>query len=1280
MKKIYKLRLWIWLILFGILSSANASLLKNSGFEELNADGSFPALWAKHWLNKGEFVVINDVDKAHSGMIALSIKNSPTPDNPITSIGSQRVKVGEKRTFTMSFWAKGTGRIGVNVLHYGNTNYLTNHDKDFQIWFDVKNPDNYEQFSMTFTIPETGISPADNVVLKIDEIDFLINVQNGPIIIDDIDLNYEGEKTIDANSVFKPNLNPFITLTKVTNKPLMDGKISDKTWLETAATTGMRDLTGKVAREQAVFFAGFDEENLYFAFEAKQKSLLLGAGPTGRNIVLSSSMEAIEIWIKAPNMDAPIQFIGVPSGGMAAMQPNSTQLSNWGDDVQYSSFILESTEMMGGILTLGSKTWTGEIVIPFKSLGTSMPKDGEIWRINFCRDFSVDGGAPRNREDWSCWAPINNTFASVGEYGYAKFDSKSLPFQMREFGDLSSGNLSLNGRGDNGFVLANQIFMNNGKNVIVNLVNKIEDTGTFKIADAIKTNTKGITPMEWRVACQNQDGELVGENNLFFSLMPTFWIKPRILYSQGNMLVDIDASRSSLPANSVAAIAICSAVNDEILAQVEQDIDPKNPKFSLKMNFDKIPAGTYKLKGYAKDSQGNEIASTVENLVIPEKPHWLGNKIGYSTEVPPPFTPVTIDGNKVGVVLREYTLGNNGFPMQIKARDLDLLNGAIELKATVNGEQVNFKFDQLKLIEHNKELAKFEVNGSSKLLNVKGTLQVEYDGFAIWDVDFVPIKEITIDNLQIQVPMKKEYALFGRGDGFVAASLLQDKYTQVPGREDVIKLGNMDTEWGSWEYSRKGWIWENKFFNEVYMGDDRVGFSLLNEGSANIKGPIYATMKSQGKTELMTVNLISKPTKIDNKYSYTYCYQAMPLKPEPKDPRIWHNSYDPGSLYNYSLPGYSTKEAQEHLKRIYVGQAYYDLIPDGYPRLANGMSEEAKKGMDYYHKLGIKVVHNLWYGAIADYLPEYKTFGAEWDALPKFGWSTPNSHLTSACLVSGFQDFHIWCTKGIIDDLKFDGVYTDATPIYCQNELHGCGYIDENGERRSTLNFLATRNFVKRMYVCLKADGKNRLNFSHSGEGGSTGAFNDVRTHGEEICWEDTNYYKRITPDYFRTKYAQTEYGVPYSFFPVFYYSWRAIGKPTPISEALMMSLAHRVGVTVAHLQLEMNPVWDFFDPWWTSSDFKVYWRDNAPATTNDLNVTASTFLKAAEGKAIIVLSNWNYNDTDAVITLDINKLGFTPSKFELIDVISGKKEKINGNNLKAKLKARNFKVLSIEK
>ncbi|MCL5674449.1 MAG: hypothetical protein M1501_01725 [Candidatus Omnitrophica bacterium] len=74
--------------------------------------------------------------------------------------------------------------------------------------------------------------------------------------------------------------------------------------------------------------------------------------------------------------------------------------------------------------------WMMEVRIPWSSLSSLLPKDGEIWGINICRDY---GGVP-----FSTWMGVGLYFAQPGDFGFLVFGNqeqwwrKEFPLYCRD--------------------------------------------------------------------------------------------------------------------------------------------------------------------------------------------------------------------------------------------------------------------------------------------------------------------------------------------------------------------------------------------------------------------------------------------------------------------------------------------------------------------------------------------------------------------------------------------------------------------------------------------------------------------------------------------------------------------------------------------------------------------------------------------------------------------------------------------------------------------------------
>jgi len=270
----------------------------------------------------------------------------------------------------------------------------------------------------------------------------------------------------------------------------------------------------------------------------------------------------------------------------------------------------------------------------------------------------------------------------------------------------------------------------------------------------------------------------------------------------------------------------------------------------------------------------------------------------------------------------------------------------------------------------------------------------------------------------------------------------------------------------------------------------------------------------------------------------------------------------------------------------------------------------------------------------------------------------------------------------VVEECGLDGIYVDVSgPVACTNAYHGCGYLPRGGgERRPTMSLFAQRELYKRLHTYLHTGGRDGVIYSHTMHQAAIAGFVDVVTQGEEWCTEREKQYTRLTPALFRTKEMKTQFGTPLTWYVFHHYSWRAkaYGKPVPLSEILMMCLAHRMLPTVS--TEEIFPVWDLLDPWWTRSTFVGYWADPSPATVSSKDVLVSAFVKPKEHKALVVVSNWAYRDVAATVTLNLKRLVSGAKSVRITDARTGKPVPHDGAKLDLQLPSRDYRLIIVAK
>jgi hypothetical protein len=347
----------------------------------------------------------------------------------------------------------------------------------------------------------------------------------------------------------------------------------------------------------------------------------------------------------------------------------------------------------------------------------------------------------------------------------------------------------------------------------------------------------------------------------------------------------------------------------------------------------------------------------------------------------------------------------------------------------------------------------WQIEGQAGPLTLNGTLKVEFDGFVLWDAVIQSNTTVTVDSLAFEFPFKKERALYARGKGtgeessYCNACLYE---TKQPSATDICRS----------RFSAKGWIWPETWTHEIWVGDDFRGLSVMCETQEHLHGKKRTEIERTPSAHVLKIHLIDGPYELKGPLKYAYAYQATPVKPRPKNPKIWHATYK-------RIP------EDGFLKRVYVNLDFHALKYISYPELFHPR-ESVDKWNAIYREHGVKVVPYFVVQGCTSEPAELQPFLREWEKIPVRTLGGIRGRWLLACVQNdSFADYIVWATKKVVDDLGFDGEYHDVSGVHaCRNHYHGCGYRRPGeAEWHPTANILATRRVYKRLYQFLKSDG-----------------------------------------------------------------------------------------------------------------------------------------------------------------------------------------------------------------
>lgn len=1227
-----------------VISVNAGNLFQNSSFEEISTKNNFPMFWDRSPAYKGDITLITDALDAYRGSTAIKIR-SVKGDAAI--LYTKGVRLGSEREVTMTLWAKGSGKFTIFFYLYGKRSFLGSVMADT---IEV-NSDQWKEYQISGTVPAQFGSSNESVI----NCRPAIHVKKGTIVFDEVELCLASEaqkkKTSpSANDQSKIESNfPYIRIPQTSVAPEIDGVLKKDEWKNAAAITGFLEQgVCKLSPHQSIVYISYDEKNLYFAL----KSTVIGPfkkGTSGRDKI-KMDCEAFEIWI-SPQEKQWFQFLGVPAGGF--MDISSSDRMKWDGGIKYASRFKDSGETAGGILTFNKTFWTAEIAVPLKNIGITSPvKAGTVWRMNFCRDLAEKDGKSRTIDQWTTWSPTQNHFADSRFFGYVEFGGNSPAVQLTGLGDPFNGLININGK----------TVSNLSKNMKLSSVVKIPgsekilwekslnvssiDSTIFALEDIIKLSRTADLVLEFTASDSDSSQKYIS-TRIPFTCASSFDVKVIPVYAKGFADIELDTARvDGIGKNSKISVKIEGAdISGEKL------ISAPNAKNSFRFDISKLKTGNYVVKSAVINDKGNIIVSSSVPLVIPEKPDWLGNTIGISDKVPAPWLPVKTNGKNITVSGRKYTLADSGLPEKITVGRENIFAGKPSINFIINGKTADIVFEPIKNTSAKDTESSYVIKGDAGNFNFTGTLCTEYDGFSLLKFAITPEKPLKIDAVYMDFPLNKDISMYVRANAY----LPNFKNCNASLYQGFASAKKVDLA-GKWFYN-PDWIWQDEFFNEIWVGNDKIGFALMTESNEHHNGKKHIEFIEQNNTIVMRVHLVSSPVMLDKSVKYEYAWQATPVKPETKDPKKWHASY-------------FAKWPEDFSKRLYVG-AQYRICSPSYPKLKTPVRSLVVQ----VHRYGAKVVPDFYLCAAQLNTPEYKIFGHEWEATPRQSWSNMGFASTN----SNYSDFLLHTVKCYVENFGLDGVYLDVSvPIVSDNPYHDSGYTDKNGKRHPTVTLWSLRNLYKRLYTYLHTNGRDGVVFCHAATVDFIG-FVDVVTAGEEWGAERENFYKRLSPDMFRTKEMHIQYGVPHTFYSFHQYSWR-VNNPVPMEEILMMTLPHRVLPTVGDQDggKAIIPFWDLMDKWITSSDFIPYWSPDSPVKTNSESVLASIYSKKSEKQALMIVSNWGYDAAEANIAVNFAKFG--SGKIKMTEVYPGTGIiPVNNNSVSFPLKARGLKIIRID-
>jgi len=609
---------------------------------------------------------------------------------------------------------------------------------------------------------------------------------------------------------------------------------------------------------------------------------------------------------------------------------------------------------------------------------------------------------------------------------------------------------------------------------------------------------------------------------------------------------------------------------------------------------------------------------------------WLNSTIGENNEIVSPFTALKLNkaANSINCLGRTVILDSNGLPKQIvslfseKMTELtsegrNLLTSPIQFLTKGVGdhswEVLNFEYTKItpgtiewKTLFKN---ANFVVDCEASM---------DFDGNIAYKLTVMATSNVEVDDMYLNVPIKKDVAKYMMGLGQEGGYLQND----INWKWEVIK--NQDGPWlgdinagiqirfsdSNYERPLNTNFYQQKplFMPTSWYNDGNGGITIQNKGEQVIVNS-YSGKRSIQKGEI---------------YHFNFNLAITPFKKI--DPiKQWNHRF-----YHSPEPVDSIKSKGANTINLHHANQYNPYI--NYPFLT---PEKMKKYIDEAHDKEMKVKIYYTLRELSNSAPELfalRSLGTEvFSKGEGGGYSWLQEHLDQNYIAAWFDP--TWVDAAVVNSgvSRWHNYYIEGLNWLVQNVGIDGIYIDDLAFDRTTMKRMRKVMEKGNPATFLDLHSANQFN-PRDGYANSANLYLEHMPYIDRLWFgEYFDYNKR--PDFWMVEVAGIPYGVMGEMLQGGGNPWRGM----------------LFGMTSRAPRTNLSPMWEAWDEFEIEkSDMIGYWVSNNPVKTNSEDTFITSYIRKGE-KTMISIATWAENDDTVNLNIDWDALGLNPENTELI-------------------------------
>jgi hypothetical protein len=678
-----------------------------------------------------------------------------------------------------------------------------------------------------------------------------------------------------------------------------------------------------------------------------------------------------------------------------------------------------------------------------------------------------------------------------------------------------------------------------------------------------------------------------------------------------------------------------------------------------------MTAGTYVVTVKLFNGSNHLLGTKVSSAFILERTPWLGNSLGITNDIQPPWTPIVANGLKLSVWGREYDLsGGFGLPVQIMSQGQPLLTRPIALEIDKGNGRFQLKPSSLLITETSAHKVTWQGSATGEGLTATVIGSLEYDGMVLITLKLFPdTVPVTIRKAHLQTVIPSERAVF------------MHTTTDQPYWWYTYK-SKVPIDPGVFHTNLVQPAFQSSFLPVVLFSDDDRGLEWFAENPrgwrVNESLPMQEMIRDTAGNVQLQNNIVNKTVSLNEPMEISFGFEATPVKPLPADWRGGRfGSAGNASIFpNNNLDVYWDWRGHESGGRSNTNFPIFRLIPvdaDAYKTAVQPIRNDNRKVAPFINfHVTLPVTGDNW--TSLDILKS-ETRNDGWIAMPS----------------KGDADYWLYHVNTALSNNTYDALYIDEPDPNTSASLLSGGYIKEDGTHGAGYMLLGMRDKLKRLRQAMLDNGKRPLIWLHTTAKmyPHAFAFADIASDGESFMfenptdpdWIDQWGNGRFGSEWIRGLSRSQKFGL----IPAFLNYIKFWYLPTDYTKALRSMYGvlaiHDIGVTTG----------DNSDNWFvtikkdfgiTEPDvaFKGFWEQSG-VRPDDANIKVSYYNRTKS--ALIFLTNMG-EAYSGNVSIDFSALGLNPAGAVITDAESKQTINIVGGKINLWIPRHDFRALQI--